>query len=152
MNLSTRTDIEKPIADVYAALTNFDMWETAALRRGVDVARIDSQRKVATGAQWDVKFMHRGKSREARITVGSMDPDGQISMNVDGKVMDAEAKVELVALAPRRTRIVLHLEVKPRTLGARLFLQSVRLAKQKVQTRLNDRFANFAREIDQRIA
>lgn len=151
MNFSSRTDIEKPIADVFSALANFEMWETAAMRRGVEVARVDHQRKPTSGSQWDVKFNHRGKQRQARITLGQIDTNRQLALSIDGRVLDGQASVELVALSPRRTRIVLYIEVKPRTLGARLFLQSVRLAKQKVQTKLNERLANFARELDQRI-
>ena len=42
MKLASKKDVEAPIAQVWAALTDFETWERAAMRRGVEVARTDS--------------------------------------------------------------------------------------------------------------
>ena len=47
---------------------------------------------------------------------------------------------------------MMQVELKPRTLAARLFIQSMRLARKRVQRRFEGRLAEIARDIEQRFA
>ena len=49
MKLSSRQDIEAPVAFVFDALNDFQAWERAALRRGAEVARTDKMNVTAQG-------------------------------------------------------------------------------------------------------
>ena len=64
MKLSTRQDIEAPLADVYAAFADVEGWERAALRRGAEVTRRDNLRGLAVGMGWLAAFIYRGKARK----------------------------------------------------------------------------------------
>ena len=71
MNFTTHKDIDAPIAFVFERVSNFDSYERQALRRGAEVARVDSG-VVRVGSAWDVAFTFRGKDRKLRATVAEI--------------------------------------------------------------------------------
>ena len=152
MQLSSRTDIEAPLDYVYVALTDFEGWERAAMRRGADVARTDNLRTPGPGMAWKLDFRFRGKDRSLTLRLTDLEPDTRLAFAGGGRMFEGDGKLEVVSLAPNRTRLTLKLEMRPLTLGARLVMQSVKLAKDKVQDRLNKRMAGLALELEQRYA
>lgn len=150
MQLSSRTDIEAPIEFVYSALTDFEGWERAAMRRGADVSRTDKMRVPGPGMSWSIRFRFRGKDRQLAIKLLSWEPDAKLSFSGIGKLIEGAMSMDLVSLAPKRTRLVVSIEVKPLTIGARLFLQSMKLAKGRIQNKLNKRLGQLAADIEVR--
>lgn len=144
MQFTTREDIEAPIDFVFANIVDFDKFERAAMRRGVEI-----ERRGATPAEthWTGKLVFRGKTRNFQAHVVSFErPEGiVIDGNTDGFLIKVEA--ELMALTPTRTRVRVALNLSPRGLSARLILQSVRLAKQNLTKRYKRRVHVFAQDI-----
>ena len=56
--------------------------------------------------------------------------------------------LQLMALAKGRTRLSTGFEVKPRTLGARLLVQSAKLGRGNLERRYDERVKAFARAIE----
>ena len=152
MHLSSRTDIAAPLSFVFASLADFEGWERAALRRGADVARTDKLRSTAPGMAWQTRFRFRGKDRDLAVKLAEFEVDSRMSFVAQSRMMEANGAVEVVSLAPNRTRLVVRVDVKPLTLGARLVIQSAKLAKGKIQSKFNRRLAQFALELEQRYA
>ncbi len=150
MKLSTRHDIEAPLDHVYAAMTDVDRWETAAMRRGADVARTDKLGRFDVGAAWTVDFVFRGKARKLSMRVQSVDAPSRITLVGNGPTLDGSVAIDLLALSPRRTRVIVGTELKPRTLGARLMLQSLKLAKARVERRYDQRITTILTDIEER--
>lgn len=152
MKLSGRTDIGASLDAAFAFLTDFDGWERAALRRGADVTRTDKLKKPGPGMTWHVRFAWRGRERELQIKIVALDPAGQLTIAFDGPSVEGRLNAELVSMAVKRTRLLMQLEAKPRTLTARLFIQSLKLAKTRVQKRYDGRLAQIAADIEARQA
>jgi hypothetical protein len=57
----------------------------------------------------------------------------------------------LVPLSPNRTRVNLVLKMSPKTLSARLLVQSFKLARSSINKRFKARMAQYAREIENRV-
>lgn len=152
MHFSSKTDIEAPIDFVYAALSDFEAWERAAMRRGADVSRTDTLRVAGIGMGWHVKFRFRGKERALDIRLAGQEPGARLAFTGKGRMIEGDLSLELVSLSPKRIRMVLHADVRPLTLAARLFLQSMKLAKGRVQTRLNTRMEQLSAELESRFA
>jgi hypothetical protein len=68
-----------------------------------------------------------------------------------GKALEAVTRVELAEMTPRRTRVTVTVELSARTLAARLFLQSLRLAPGRVRQKFDSRIAQMAAEIEARL-
>ena len=147
MKLSNRVDIEAPIEYVFERLTDFDQVERRARREGVTVRRsLDGP--VTKGTQWQIKAEVRGRPRDFTTTlVAFAVPDGmRFDTQSDG--LAVETTLELIPLSPHRTRAVVGFDLRARTLTVRLLLQSMKLAKTKLDERLRKRLTRYAHQIE----
>lgn len=152
MQLTAREDIEAPLNRVFAALSDFDSVERQALRRGVDVQRTSGPvTGPAEGLAWRAGFTFRGKKRTADITLTEYQPpEGMTFDSVTGG-LNVQMVMDVVALSRTRTRISVTVELKPKTLSARLLVQSLKLAKGGMDRRFRDRMKVLARDLESRL-
>jgi len=152
MQFSSKEDIDAPIEEVFAAISDFDAFERSAIRRGIDVARVDEAAPVAPGMAWDAAFQLRGKSRDLHLVLSKMTAPEEMQIDSESSGLSGIMTVELVALSPRRTRLAIVLNLSPKTLSARLFLQSLKLAKTSLTKRFKVKVADFAKSIEDKQA
>ncbi len=150
MKFTSRQDIEAPVAYVFAALKDFESWERAALRRGADVARTDKLADVKPGLSWMVKFAYRGRERRLALRLIGLEQPTMMEFSGTGTSLDGQAGIDLMALAARRTRLSVTLDLKPKSIGARVILQSLRLAKARLNRRFSERVLQLCTEIEAR--
>lgn len=150
MRFATKQDIEAPIADVFRILSDFEAWERAAMRRGAEVARIDKLRAVAAGMRWAVRFSYRSKPRNMELELTQIETPSLLRFAGISQSVEGVASVELMELGGKRTRMHTVLEVSPRSLTARLFLQSLRLARARIERKFDQRAAQLAGDIEAR--
>lgn len=150
MRFDTYEDIELPIATVYAAVTDFDGFERAALRRGAEVTRRGDPAADPLGTTWDVSLSFRGKPRRITGRILKLDPPtGFVSQGRSGG-LTGKLTVTLLALSPRRTRMSMVLDLTAETLPARILLQSLRLTRGSIEQRLRARVGKLAKDIEAR--
>ena len=152
MKLSTREDVAVPIEAAFREISDFEGFERAALRRGADVSRTDNLSAPGFGMTWKAQFPFRNRDRKADLRLTNYDaPNG---LEVFSKVSGIEANVviELVALSRAHTRMNVIVELKPKSIPARLMIQSMKLAKSNLNKRFNKRVADFAEHIEERSA
>ncbi len=148
MKFSTREDIEVPIEKVFAAVSDFEAFERQALRRGAEVHRDDTFGKAGVGSEWVIKFKFRGKPRKIHARISEFDaPNGYVAETDSGGI-DGLVTVDLVALSPRRTRLHFSIALTPRTLSARLLVQSLKFAKSNLNKRFSARVWQFAQDVE----
>ena len=150
MKLIRNEDVEAPIAFVYAALSNFDHWERAALRRGAEVTRLDTLALPGPGMIWNVGFDFRGRRRVVDLRLTTLDPVQRLAFTGQGTSMTGTALLDLVEMGPKRTRIAITVEVEARTLAARLLLQSLKFASAKVNRSFQARTTPLANDLENR--
>jgi carbon monoxide dehydrogenase subunit G len=144
MKFAAREDIDAPIAEVFAGLTDFDRWQREAMRRGAVVNRTDVLPVPARGMGWTADFTYRGRPRRLNLLVDEIAAPSRLAVSGSGPNVAGTLMVDLTEMSPRRTRMIVRLEVRPRTLAARLFLQSLKLARGKVDAKFADRVRQFA--------
>lgn len=150
MKFSDRVDIEAPADFVWSQLTDFDGWERAALRRGAEVTRLDSAPGPAPGMAWALAFQWRGKIRKLDLRTTAVDPGQHLAFSGTGPNVEGALVFDFVEMGPRRTRLAAGLDVRPRTLAARLFFQGLKLARSRVDRRFAKRMRQLATEIEAR--
>lgn len=150
MQFSTKEDIEAPIDHVFAELSDFNAFERSALRRGADVQRVDNLKTVGPGMAWDISFRLRGKQREVKMALSEYTPPTGMIFTSRSTSMGGSMVLDLVALSRGRTRMGLTLNMEPRTLGARLLVQSLKLARSNLNKRFRLRCAEFAKDMEDR--
>lgn len=149
MKFSAREDIEAPIDYVFRGVTDFTDFERQAMRRGAQVIRLD-QGPVSVGAKWNIAFKFRGRERrlDAELTTFS-EPEGYTAKGESENIL-VDTEVELVALSPKRTRLLLNVDLRAKNLTARLLLQSMKLAKAKLVKRFKARVLDYTEDLEER--
>jgi uncharacterized protein YndB with AHSA1/START domain len=149
MKLTTRQDIEAPLDVVYARLTDFENFERMAMRRGAEIERTDRLKKPDVGMAWRIRFTFRGKARSVAVRFADAEPGSHLAWAFESPNVDGTLKIELVSLSARRTRMTMTSEVRPKSLAARLVLQSLRLAKGRIQRKFDVVAGKLANRIEE---
>lgn len=150
MKFASKEDIAAPIDAVFAMVSDFDSFERAAMRRGAEVQRTDNLRQPGPGMSWAARFMMRGRERNITVTLSSYDPPNQMVFNGGSAALEGRMVIDLVALSRSRTRMSVSLKLTPKTLSARLFVQSLKLARSNLNRRFHLRVADYAKDMEER--
>ena len=150
MKLAAKSDVEAPAPFVFAQLADFEGWVRAAMRRGAEVIRTDNLRSSAPGMTWDTMFNYRGKDRRATIRLDALSPTTHLALSGKAAPVDGVLTIDILDLGAKRTRIEVRLEVKPKTIAARIFVQSLRLARSRVERSFAQRVDQLAVELEDR--
>ncbi|MCK0140864.1 SRPBCC family protein [Aliiroseovarius sp. F20344] len=150
MKIKTHEDIEATIDQVFEALTDFESFELAALRRGAEVHRTDTLPQPAKGMGWQAKFIHRNRERMADIIVEDFDRPNHLRVWSKVSGLNVELDAELLPLSRNRTRMTMIVDMRPKTIPARLLIQSLKLARGTMLRRFRKRIAEFAATIESR--
>lgn len=148
MKLSTREDIEAPIEQVFAAISDAEGYEKLMTQRGAEIKRLNPNQEMGLGAGWDVAFRFRGRGRQLQAKVSEFEPNQALTVDTVSNGFDGAMNIKLVALSRGRTRAIVAIEIRPKTLASRLLIQSMKLAKKSITQRLSDKVAEFARNIE----
>jgi hypothetical protein len=152
MKLTAKTDLEAPVEFLHAYLCDTAFWEREAIRRGVEIERPADMPLAGVGAGWRVRLQFRGRRRSILLRIDALVQDQIIAYSFEGEALQGTSALESRALSPRRSRLRVTIEAKPKTLAARLFLNTLRLARGKVETRLEKRVGQLAARIEERYA
>ncbi|MCI5110292.1 MAG: SRPBCC family protein [Marivita sp.] len=151
MQVTGTEDVAAPIEHVFEELTAFDALERQALRRGIDVRRQFRGGAPTLGEGWEAQFKFRGKDRTAKITLDAYDAPNMVQFGGASGGLETNTLIELVPLSPNRTRVSVVFKMFPKTLSARLLVQSFKLARSNINKRFKKRMSQFAREIEARV-
>ncbi|WP_339108858.1 SRPBCC family protein [Thioclava sp. GXIMD4216] len=147
MKFSTREDISVPVEFVFDELSQFDAMEEAARERGVKLRRTDQLEFPGKGVSWEIEFRLRGKMRKLEAEVTRFERPEVVALSGQSSSFQVETVILLTALSRSRTRLQVGLDIRPRTLGARLMLQSAKLGRSSLDRKFADRVGKQIREI-----
>lgn len=150
MQFSSKEDIDAPIEQVFAMLSEFESFERSAIRRGIEVIRTDSNETPMAGCRWNAKFKMRGKMRDLDLDLVSYDSPTSMRFESTSHGLAGTLTLDLMALSPRRTRMSVSLDLNPKTLTARLLVQSLKLAKSSLTKRFKLKVAVYAKNMEER--
>jgi len=152
MKFSTREDIQASIENVFIMLSDFEAYERGAMRRGADVRRLSASADPVVGLSWEASFQARGKKRDVKVVLSQYDMPNGMVFDTTAKGLQTQLTLDLVALSRTRTRLTVGLELKPNSIPARLFIQSLKLGKTRLNKRYKDRVALFAKDLEDRFS
>lgn len=144
MKLKAKKDIEAALADTFAVLSDFEAFERAALRQGAEIERIGKAPSASfeIGDQWNVRFDFRGRRREVRSRLARYEPPHAYAFEGESPNFLLALQVGLIQLSRNYTRVTVECEIRPRSFSGRLLLQTLKLARARIDAR-------FALRIDQ---
>ncbi|WP_299813901.1 SRPBCC family protein [uncultured Jannaschia sp.] len=146
MKFVATEEIAAPVEDVWAAVTDFDAFEARASQR------VSLERRppgpASLGTVWDGQAEVMGTSRDVEMRLSELKAPHVIAMTGKSDGLNLLANAQLEVLGPRRTRLTVTTAAEGNSLGARLVLQPLKLAKKTLLQRYRGYVANFARRIE----
>ncbi len=150
MQFTTKEDLDIPIEDAFDLLSDYEVFERMAMRRGIEVRRNEPELPMGLGTSWKIDFAWRGKDIKMRAKIAQFDRPDNITLDVVTQGLDIIIKFEFVALSRKRTRLNLVTDIDARTLPMRLLVQSMKLARSNIDRKLNERFKLQCRNLEDR--
>ena len=147
MKLCEQAEIALPTEDVYCALRDVDAHARTARPRGVTVRRRSDETPFQVSAACDVIIAYRGQPREVLITAAGLEPARLPRFTLRARDITGEITLALTALLPISTQLSCDVAVRPRTIGARLVLQSLKLTQTRLDARFGKRLTGFAQQL-----
>lgn len=151
MKLKSKKDIEAPLAETFAALSDFAAFERAALRQGAVIERLDGSGDNRVGNRWRVLFDFRGRRREVVSRLASYDAPHAFAFDGESANFHLRLEVGLIQLSRNHTRVTVECEVRPRSFSGRLLLQTLKLARGRVEARFAMRIDQIGTHIQRRL-
>ena len=152
MKFTSKTDLNASLNATFAAFADFEAFERQGLRAGAEIERIDDLVTPGPGMMWRVKAEYRGKMRRLEIELVDYDPPNMLKFRAASDLLDAEIKIDLIALSAKKTRAAVDVNVAAKSLSGRLLLQTARLAKGNLNRRFASGLNRFGVFLENRIA
>ncbi len=151
MEFHASNDIDAPRAAVFAALTDFDMIEGRVSDMGVAITRQAAEGAALAGMAWQARFKLRGKARIADITLTEATADETLAFDAKVGGLNTRTDIMLTDAPGGGTRVAVSSVLDPQTLSARLIVQSLKLARGRLETRFSDSVAKHTSDLAARL-
>ncbi len=147
MNFTSKQDINAPTQHVFQQLSDFDFFESYAMRMGAQVERMDVFTQPQPGMCWNIKGHFRGKDRDLELTLDSYYPSDTLSYYCITKSLSATIGFDIIPLSRTESRMKVSVDVTAKGISARVALQSAKLAKKSLDRKFDARMHSFAAAI-----
>jgi len=146
MKFETKEDVALPQQVLFDLMEIFQMFERVAIRRGAEVTRSGSMAS-ADGLTWDCTFEFRGRERKACIHLAEFSAPEKMVFLITNPALNNRLDITVSALSKKQSRFHVRAVLEPKTLTARLLVQSMKLARSKYNKRFQKRVAELAKEL-----
>lgn len=146
MKFVAKEDVVLPQQVLFDLMADFQMFERVAIRRGVEVTRSGSMAS-ADGLKWDCTFEFRGRDRMACVHLAEFSAPEKIVFLITNPALNNRLDITVSALSKKQSRFQVSTVLEPKTLTARLLIQSMKLARSKYNKRFQKRVAEVAKEL-----
>ena len=146
MKFVAKEDVALPQKVLFEIMADFQMFERVAIRRGVEVTRSGSI-AAADGLKWDCTFEFRGRDRTACVRLAEFSDPEKMVFFITNPALDNRVEITVSALSKKQSRFHVSTVLEPKTLTARLLVQSMKLARSKYNKRFQKRVAEVAKEL-----
>ena len=146
MQFGAKKDVALPQQVFFDRMADFQMFERVAIQRDVDVTRRGSMAS-AEGLKWDCTFKYRRRVRKACVHLKTFNAPENMVFSVTNPALDIRLEITFTALSKTQTRFQVSAILKPKTLTARLLVQSMKMTRSKYNQRFQKRVAEVANEL-----
>jgi len=151
MKFTGKTDLEATLNATFAQFADFESFERFGLQSGAEIRRTDDLVAPGPGMMWDVRLDYKGKPRRLAVELVDYDPPNNLNFNAKSNAIEVEILVELVPLSNRQTRAAVTFDITPKSLAARLVMQSARLTKGTLNKKFKNRLNRFGKSLEEKI-
>ncbi|MBO6603304.1 hypothetical protein [Rhodophyticola sp.] len=148
MKFKVAEDVDAPVGFVFERMMDFSQFEADIRGRGADLRRVDNWTRAEKGVRWRGSVQVRGKMRGIEAELDEVIRDEMVAIQITVGGMEARYQMTFIALSAQVTRVAAELDLKPRTLTARLIIQTMKLARGRVLQRMTGTLARQGNQIE----
>ena len=115
MKFLSHEDKEAPAQAVFAALSDHEQFQRVMQQRGVSMRRVDDCPEVGPGMAWEIDFKFRGRTRKLRCLVTEVQGPERLCLSNESDGLTGDVSILVLTLAPQRSRVLVSVEMKPKT-------------------------------------
>ncbi|MEJ6392748.1 hypothetical protein V8J82_05730 [Gymnodinialimonas sp. 2305UL16-5] len=141
MRFKTSEDVDAPVSLVWARIIDFSGVEADIRARGATLSRVGQWTQIHSGAEWRGQVQIRGRLRPVSSRIATLIPEDSCDIHTQIGGLEAVYELRLIALREDFTRIQAMLNLSASSLSARLSLQTLKLARGRVLTRMQTMLA-----------
>lgn len=150
MKLSSQKIVEAPIAQVYAAILDFETFENMLSSRGGKIARTGAVAPPEPGAQWVASFKWHERAYDVDAELVSVDEGHGYAIESKGNGITCMAVVDLQEASATETKLFVSFDFAATSFSSKLLLQTLRLTGPSLNRRLDKRVETFASKLARR--
>lgn len=148
MKFTSRVEIDAPAQAVFDELCDYESIDKLARKRAISLKRTDKLTQPGVGMSWTSQFQFRGRVRDMDLRITRHEPPDTLEYIGQTQGFEVACLMQIVSLARSRSRLIVTIEIRPKSLGARLLVQSARLGKSGLDRRFEDRVRRFGEKLD----
>lgn len=148
MQLNATEILTGHIEEVFDELADFARAERAAMDRGISVERLDALGAPDAGVKWKIGFFARGRDREAEMEVTKFTRPTLIRYEGQVGGLVFETNVACRVADSNATEVTVSTKLRAKSMSARVLLQSLKIARRRVQKRFRKSIRTLLREVE----
>ena len=147
MKFETSGDISAPTQYVCESITTGRAIERFEQQRGVVNQRSTPTALTGFGQCWSAAFKFRNTLWQAQVGVVGFNPPKTLAFKSVIRGLASEVMISFTALSNGQTRLTFDLDLLPKSLSARIFVQSLKVVRDKIDARFAAGVGAFVQDI-----
>ena len=148
--LEGKAQVNAPMDWAFTALCDHRFFAARAAANGVTVTSPDTPDTPFADRTWQASGPFRGRPRTADISIKSIAAPVRLQLISTVSNIEAHTDIEFLETGRRRTRMKIRVGLLPRSMTARLIVQSLRFSRPRLTRRLDKATTRFAKMISRR--
>ena len=133
MKIAATKDFKRPRGKVFGTFADPARMDAVLGSFGKNLRREGSG---GVGTVWHLDVVSAGNERPVASTLAGRDAPGVLNLRVTSEMVDADVAFVFTDLPERGCQVAAELDLAPHTLAARVGIQTLRLAKGKVEQKI----------------
>jgi hypothetical protein len=150
MKFKAVESINLPVEVVFDDFTDIRRIGKELTDHGIGLERLDNDTGLVPGAAWQTVFSFRGRRRDADAQVVEVERPNLLRLECKSGGMLIETNVEFTKLTPETTEVRVVVNLRARSMSAKVLLSSLRLARSRIVRGMRKRVAKSARACEAR--
>ena len=152
MKFRETLDVNVPAEFAFSELSDHETIERLAMQRGVAIRRTDRLSKPGPGMSWRADWEWGGRKRRTNITLTRREPPKRIVVETETAGVAGRLETEVVPMTAESCRLIIESEVRAVTFAAKVVLQTIKLARGRIERAVGERIGQLSARLEARYA
>lgn len=152
MELSYKSTINVPQKFAFARATDFEKFELEGFGKLSRFEPVSDICAPEIGTRWRTSSEFQGRPRRFSLEILALEPHEALVLGNKSEKYDIEAHFGFAEIGPEETGFTFNLAAKAQSITARLILQTIQLARGRIEKSMQSDFQTMAQRMEEAFA